>query len=133
MRKPFWIAVIIIWIVGILFPTAWFSNQFGVAGELFNRVFAPQWMHVVMHAGLYAVLMILLSYIGNQKYSISVYKLWIMIGLIAFIQEILQTILAERTFSYDEVFDIFVDLSGAGLGRLFYMIQYNRREERKIS
>ena len=133
MRKSFWIVVIVLWIVGILFPTAWFSNQFGVFSEHFNQIFSPQWVHIVMHAGLYAMLMVFLSHYGNQKGSTSVYKLWIIIGLIAVTQEILQSVVVGRTFSYSEVFDIFVDFSGAGLGRLVYMVQFNRREESKLS
>ena len=109
MRKPFWIVIIVVWIVGILFPMAWFSNQSGGFSELFNRLFAPQWVHIGMHAGLYAVLMVLLSQFGNQKHPIGVYKLWIMIGLIALTQETLQAFLAGRGFSQYELFDLFID------------------------
>ena len=51
--------ILLLWVLGILFPIAWLGRFSLTFNRLFNNIFAPTWMHVVMHAFLYAVLVIL--------------------------------------------------------------------------
>ena len=51
---------LIFWTVGMLLPMAWFVQVSPAAYRLFNTLFSPAWMHIVMHILLYAVLGVLL-------------------------------------------------------------------------
>ncbi|MCX6035450.1 MAG: hypothetical protein NTV38_10830 [Chloroflexi bacterium] len=43
---------LILWRLGILFPMAFLGTIWPAFGHLFNTVFAPGWMHVIMHTFL---------------------------------------------------------------------------------
>ncbi len=82
-------------------------------------------MHVVSHAVLFAVLAFMLTVLisriawmrTNGRLFMTVLGLVI---LVALLQESLQLTYKARPFASDEIFDIFVDLSGACLGLLIY-------------
>ena len=57
MRKAL---VLVVWLVGIMFPAAWLGQFSTVYRGAFNRVFGPEWTHVFMHMLIYGVLCILL-------------------------------------------------------------------------
>jgi hypothetical protein len=59
MRTRLWL---IFWLLGILFPMAFLGIVWPAFGQLFNSVFAPGRIHVIMHPFLYAVLGILLTH-----------------------------------------------------------------------
>jgi len=118
--------------MGILFPMAWFSEQISSISVLFNGFFSQQWVHIVMHTSLYAILMVFLCFLGNQMYKKDVYIVWIFIGVIALAQEMLQIILAGRGFTEHEIFDLGIDLSGAVFGFAIYWGWRNWRENEKI-
>jgi hypothetical protein len=59
MRNRLWL---ILWLLGILFLMAFLGIIWPAFGHLFTAIFAPGWMHVIIHAFLYAVLGILLAY-----------------------------------------------------------------------
>jgi hypothetical protein len=75
MRSRIWF---ILWIIGILFPMAFLGTIWPAFGHLFNTVFAPDWMHVIMHTFLYAVLGILLT---HRIKSFSIRSALIIMGL----------------------------------------------------
>ena len=52
--------LLIFWTVGILLPMAWLVRASPIAYRLFNTLFSPPWMHIVMHSLLFAVLAALL-------------------------------------------------------------------------
>ena len=106
--------------MGILFPMAWFSEQFSSISVLFNGFFSQQWAHIVMQTSLYAILMVFLCFFWNQMYRRNVYIVWIIIGVIAPAQEMLQIILADRGFTENEIFDPGIDLCNALFGFAIY-------------
>jgi len=62
MKKPLVWFLSGMWIMGILFPMAWFSEQFSSISVLFNGFFSQQWAHIVMQTSLYAILMVFLCF-----------------------------------------------------------------------
>jgi hypothetical protein len=55
------LALFLLWLAGILLPMAWFGRFSSSYRQAFNLIFSPQWMHIVMHAFLYAGLVVLFS------------------------------------------------------------------------
>jgi hypothetical protein len=48
-------------LIGLLFPMAFLGILWPALGRIFNTVFASDWMQILMHSFLYAVLACLLS------------------------------------------------------------------------
>lgn len=119
-KKWQWLAgaALLLWLVGILFPMAWVSRSVSVWNEWFNRVFAPTWVHIIMHAALYAVLALGLSWLLEGR--LCKWQLWEIVLLVAFAQEGLQLWGAARLPAWSEVFDLMVDTSGAAIGMLIW-------------
>ncbi len=122
---------LLFWIVGILFPMSWFTSFSPAAQSLFNTVFSSGWVHVLMHAFLYAVLATLLVYRLYHKQSSLLH--WRRVGFIltailvvALLQESIQLFSEQRSPGADEIFDIGVDLLGGMLGVLF-SLQFVKR------
>lgn len=109
-------AALLLWLMGILFPMAWVSRAYPAWATWFNQVFAPFWVHVVMHAALYAVLAFGLGWFFSPRLS------WrgqaAILLLVAVSQEGLQLWGAGRLPGRGEVFDLLVDVGGAVLGWL---------------
>ncbi len=118
MKRTFFL---LFWIAGILFPAAWFV-RFSPSGErLFNALFGPAWMHVAMHSFLYGVLaaVLLTSLFPRPNLRPSWQGVARILGLVlavALLQESIQLLSQQRTPGGDELFDLDVDLAGAGLG-----------------
>jgi hypothetical protein len=114
LRKRLWL---IFWLLGILFPMAFLGTIWPAFGYLYNAVFAPGWMHVIMHTFLYAVLGILLSYWFK---SLSIRSVVIVIGLaflVGCFHEGLQILTAGHWPGwFPEIFDLSVDIAGATIG-----------------
>jgi hypothetical protein len=111
-------AALLLWLVGILFPMAWASRFHASWNEWFNRVFAPTWVHILMHAVLYAVLALGLNLLLGGHLSMC--QLWGIVLLVAFAQEGLQLLGAARLPAWSEVFDLVVDGGGAAIGMLIW-------------
>jgi len=113
-RKVF---ILLLWLLGILFPMAWLGNFSGNYRQVFNFIFAPEWMHWLMHAILYAglaiLLMIVFSLPSNRQSTLLVFGIVILVGVI---QEILQLLSEVQIKSWNSLFDLGVDLIGATLG-----------------
>jgi VanZ family protein len=111
------ILVFFLWLTGILFPMAWLGNFSVGYRRVFNALFAPEWMHWLMHAALYAGLAILLAIVFdlavNRRTVLIVVGMVLLVGLI---QEGMQLFSAVQVVSWNSVFDLGVDLSGAGIG-----------------
>lgn len=52
---------LLLWLVGILFPMVLVGKIWPAFGNVFDSLFAPDWVHVVMHALLYSVLGFLIA------------------------------------------------------------------------
>ena len=127
MRK--WLIVfLVVWVIGILFPMAWASGSWPVMSLWFERIFSPPWMHVVMHAGLYAVLAVMGVMLAHQ-FGRPLYFSLLGVVLIGTLQEVIQTALAGRAIGGGELFDLGVDLSGGLLGFLaVFAVEYLRKK-----
>lgn len=124
-------AVLLLWILGILVPVAWFGRSSATYRSLFNRFFHPLWVHVLMHAALFAVLACLLAQPLARRPGIG--SGWrfalILLGLIlavAALQEGVQLTYKARPLGADELLDVGIDLVGAGLG-LLYRVSWGSR------
>jgi hypothetical protein len=53
--------LLLFWIAGILFPLAWLGKFSQGFRQAFDAVFGPLWMHILMHAGLFAFLALLIA------------------------------------------------------------------------
>jgi hypothetical protein len=115
--KPKRLLLLLLWLLGILFPMAWLGNFSADYREAFNTIFAPEWMHWLMHAALYAGLAILLVVVFNlplnHRTLVLVLGTVLLVGLI---QEGMQLFSAVQIVSWNSLFDLGVDLIGAGIG-----------------
>ncbi len=109
--------LLIFWLLGILFPMAWLGNFSVSYRQAFDAVFAPEWMHWPMHATLYAGLAILLVLVFDLP--LNHHSVLLVLGIALFvgiIQEGIQLFSAIQIVSWNSIFDLGVDLLGAGFG-----------------
>lgn len=120
-------ALILLWLLGLLFPMAFLARLWPEFGRLFDLVFAPVWMHVLMHALLYAVLMFLLALWkppASPGAAAGMLGLSLLIGIL---HEGVQVLTAGAWPGWRaELLDLGVDLAGASLG-LFLALLLSRR------
>ena len=112
-KRLIWI-LLLVWAGGILFPMAWFSKQSGFQA-LFDQIFTGEWVHIGMHAFLYAIFAMGVFYLLRKKPKAWLWTLLIVL-LTGILQESLQVFTSGRSFSFYELFDLGVDLCGAALG-----------------
>ena len=114
MRSRIWL---VLWIAGILFPMAFIGKLWPAFGSIFDAIFSPGWMHVIMHTFLYAMLGILLT---HWIKSLSIRSALIILGLALLVgcfHEGLQILTARQWPGWSaEIFDLSVDLAGAAIG-----------------
>ena len=111
------IGLLLLWLLGILFPMAWLGKFSGQYRQIFNAIFAPEWMHWLMHAALYAGLAILLVVVFdlalNRRTVLLVLSAVFLVGII---QEGMQLFSRVQIINWNSVFDLGVDLIGAVIG-----------------
>lgn len=120
-------AALLLWLAGILFPMAWASRSDSLWNEWFNRVFAPAWVHIILHAAMYAVLVLGMRWILAERLR----KVWIwgIVLVVAFAQEGLQLWGAGRLPGWGEGFDLLVDVSGAAIGWMIWRLLQGRQKD----
>jgi hypothetical protein len=127
MRARLWL---ILWLLGILFPMAFLGSIWPAFGHLFNAVFAPGWMHVIMHSFLYTVLGILLT---HWTKPLSIQSALIILGLALLVgcfHEDLQILTAGQWPGWSaEIFDLSVDLVGAAVGLALAQLWARERKQ----
>ena len=109
--------VLLLWLLGILFPMAWLGRFSPAYRRAFEAIFAPEWMHWFTHAllfgGLVALFVIVLRLNLDRKTALIALALVFGVG---FLQEVFQA-LSQGSFSLaGSVFDLGVDLVGGLLG-----------------
>ena len=109
--------VLLLWLLGILFPIAWLGRFSLAYRRTFEAIFAPEWMHWFTHAllfgGLVALFVIVLRLNLDRKTALIALALVFGVG---FLQEVFQA-LSQGSFSLaGSVFDLGVDLVGGLLG-----------------
>lgn len=111
------IGLLLFWLLGILFPMAWLGNFSSNYRQTFNAIFAPEWMHWLMHAALYAGLAILLVLVFDLSLTRrTVLLVWGIVLLVGLIQEGMQLFSGVQVVSWNSLFDLGVDLIGASMG-----------------
>ena len=113
--------VLLLWLLGILFPMAWLGRFSPAYRRTFEAIFAPEWMHWFTHAllfgGLAALFVLVLRLNPDRKTTWMVIALTLSAGVL---QESFQAF-SQGSFSLSgSVFDLGVDLVGGLLGLLIY-------------
>ena len=117
-RRWLWL-ILALWLAGMLFPTALPGKSSPAYRAVFNAVFHPQWVHVVMHLVLFAGLSLLLVILFRLPLGWRTAGL--LLGAAALVgvgQEILQAFSQGFLYIWGAAFDLGVDLLGAGLSYL---------------
>jgi hypothetical protein len=126
MRRYGWL---ILWLVGILFPMAWLGRLSGRYQRAFDAVFSPGWMHVLMHLALFAGLVVLLgvtlggltvtketSEVSKTSEVLNAAGFLLVALAVGLLQEGLQLLSGVQIWRWNTLFDLGIDLLGAGLG-----------------
>ena len=109
-----WLAL---WVIGILFPMAWIGKHSTKFLQVFDAIFAPEWMHWVMHAFLIAGLAVFVLKAIVRRVSICSFGLVLGITLVvAGLQEGWQVISGVQILGWNSLFDLGVDMVGAVIG-----------------
>jgi hypothetical protein len=117
--------ILLLWLLGILLPVAWIVQSWLPAQTAFNWLFGPLWMHIVMHAWLFAVLAYLVAQMLGHRLGAGRYR-WALCGALSLVllaalgQEAIQLAYKARAWCPDEALDLTVDLAGCGLGLLAF-------------
>jgi hypothetical protein len=116
MKKRFFLFA---WLLGILFPVAALGDYSPTFRRWFDATFSPGWVHVVVHALLFAGLMLLLFTVLRLPLQ----RKTVLGGLAAalaagMLQEGFQIFSSGFFEPLDSLFDLGVDVSGAALGVL---------------
>lgn len=128
MRRSVLWTLILLWLIGILFPMAFLGSRWPALGAVFESVFAPNWMHLLMHGFLYAVLGLLLALGLRPVCARHFFMLAGLVLLVACLHEALQLWTAGMWPGWSpELYDLLVDLAGAALGVGIWKI-WQRRE-----
>ncbi len=109
---------LILWTVGILTPMAWLVRPSPMAFRLFNTLFSPAWMHIVMHILLFAVLGFLLMQRLPCTLARRIGFTLALVLAAAILQEGFQLLSRQAVLHPDNLFDIGVDMLGGVLGAL---------------
>lgn len=130
--KRFLPALLIVWILLILFPMAWFTQQDTSAEAVFNATFSPNWVHIVMHMLQHCVLAVIV-FLATKKRSLQSFALALGIVLLVGLgQEGMQVITSGRAFSNPEWFDIGVDLAGGLIGASAVLLFWRKPATEKV-
>jgi hypothetical protein len=124
-RKLFFLSF---WIVGILFPFGTLTLLSRTYAAWFNWIFDAEAMHVIMHASLFGVLAVSLAVTFApatppsvtlrlaQRVSVQLMFIWLIVAIVATLQELIQLAYKAHAWSLAETYDIGTDLMGAALG-----------------
>ena len=118
------------WTVGILMPVAWLLRPSPVAYRIFNTLFSPAWMHILMHTLLFAVLGALLMQSLSGTLARRVGLTLTLMLVAAILQEGFQLLSRQSVLHPDNLFDITVDMLGGLLGVLAVLTVRKRETKR---
>lgn len=121
---------LVFWTIGILMPVAWLLRPSPVAYRIFNTLFSPAWMHILMHSLLFAVLGALLMQSLSGTLARRVGLTLALVLVAAILQEGFQLLSRQSVLHLDNLFDISVDMLGGLLGVLAVMTVRKRATER---
>jgi hypothetical protein len=117
MRKRHLRIIILLWVIGILFPMAFLGKLWPAFGIFFNSIFASNWMHILMHGLLYAMLGFLLTTLVGPSTPKAIPLLLGSCLLVGVLHEGMQLWAAQMWPGLGpELFDLGVDLIGSAAG-----------------
>jgi hypothetical protein len=125
--------LLILLVAGTLFPAAWLRDFSPTYRRVFDALFHPVWVHVLLHTLTFAGLVFLFYAIvpSTRKF----WRMLILVLIIAVLQEGFQAITSTLFYPGGVLFDLGVDLFGAGigwLGAIFWVRGWRaRNRERK--
>ena len=96
---------------------AWLGNLSVGYRQVFNAIFAPEWMHWLMHALLFAGLVTLVMFVFNLQ--LNFHTVLLLLGVVLFVgmaQEGAQLLSQTQMLCWNSIFDLGVDLVGAVIG-----------------
>lgn len=115
MKKRSWI--LFVWIAAMIFPLNWLRQESALVRRYLDAAFQAEWVHIVMHLMLYAVLVVLLlSALRLPRAGKSALLVTAILLVVALAQELLQLQVKQRAFAGPEWFDLGVDLVGGAIG-----------------
>ncbi len=108
------VVILLAWLFGILFPMGWLRQFSPAFRQRFDAIFSPEWVHVVMHAFIFAVLVGLVFYVFDARLTRS-NGLMAMSGVlwVGIFQEGFQWFTHSTVPGWNSLFDLGVDLCGA--------------------
>ena len=121
---------LVFWTIGILMPVAWLVRPSPVAYRIFNTLFSPAWMHILMHSLLFAVLGALLMQSLSGTLARRVGLTLALVLVAAILQEGFQLLSRQSVLHPDNLLDISVDMLGGLLGVLAVLTVRKRATER---
>lgn len=121
---------LVFWTIGILMPVAWLLRPSPVAYRIFNTLFSPAWMHILIHSLLFAVLGALLMQSLSGTLARRVGLTLALVLVAAILQEGFQLLSRQSVLHLDNLFDITVDMLGGLLGVLAVLTVRKRATER---
>ncbi|MCY3990010.1 MAG: hypothetical protein OXF50_02140 [Caldilineaceae bacterium] len=121
---------LVFWTIGIFMPVAWLLRPSPVAYRIFNTLFSPAWMHILMHSLLFAVLGALLMQSLSGTLARRVGLTLALVLVAAILQEGFQLLSRQSVLHPDNLFDISVDMLGGLLGVLAVLTVRIRATER---
>ena len=127
MRRWFWL---VLWLSGILFPLAWIKRFSPVYEQVFDALFSPEWVHWVMHASMYAGLIILVHISFNLRPSWQTLGLLFLLTLwVSILQESLQLASGVQVFGWNICLDLVIDMLGAAIGFIISTVYSQIRQD----
>ncbi|MBN2044518.1 MAG: VanZ family protein [Anaerolineales bacterium] len=117
------------WVGAMLIPLEYFTKAIPLVRRSFDLIVSTELAHIIGHLLLFGGLVVLLLVLFDLKLDART-ALLLAIGviLVGLGQEYFQLQIKGRGFGWPEVFDLWVDLTGAGLGWFAYsrLLPYRR-------
>lgn len=114
-------------LLGTLFPVAALGRLWPAFQARFDAVFSPEWVHVIMHAGIYAGLALLASFLFPLPRSrTGFFTLCGLILVVGAAQEAFLALGSGYFYLPGSAFDLGVDLAGGVLGWLLASLAQRR-------
>ena len=120
---------LVLWLTGMLIPYEYFTKALPLVRRGYDIFISTELAHVIGHLVLFGGLTVLLIIFFDLKLNT---KTALLLGLVVLAvglgQEYFQLQVKGRGFSWPEVFDLFVDMTGAALGWQVYarLLPYRR-------
>lgn len=134
MKNRWHVLFLIVWSIGILFPFYFMRRFLTLYRTGFDRALRTDLSHIIMHIILYAVLAWLISSVfSNRDKLVAPIKVMLIALAISMLQEAIQLISIQYSIGWDDVVDIFVDLSGVAIGVIVFRFRWRKNTLDKIN